>query len=89
MTLCEECSAPHLKKGGKAHGPKPKDYYFPTNEKMRLFALKSMLSAKLYEEKLILVDSEQLEYAKTKVLNEIVKPFKDDRILMVTGFEPC
>ena len=28
--------APHLKKGGKAHGPVPKDYYFPVNEKIRL-----------------------------------------------------
>ena len=28
--------APHLWKGGKAHGPVPKDYYFPVNEKVRL-----------------------------------------------------
>lgn len=52
-------------KGGKAHGSKPMDYSFPMNEKLRLFALKSLLSAKLYEEKVILIESEKLDYSKT------------------------
>ena len=68
--------APHLKKGGKAHGPKPMDYTFPINEKLRLLALKTILSARLYEEKIILIESEKIEYPMTKYLHEIVAPFK-------------
>ena len=49
--------------------------------------LKTLLSARLYEEKIILIDSESLEHAKTKYLNEIIKPFKTDRLLFLTGFE--
>ena len=79
--------APHLWKGGKAHGAKKMDYTYPLNEKIRLLALKTLLSARLYEEKLILIDTESLEYAKTKYLNEIVAPFKLDKLLLLTGFE--
>ena len=64
--------APHLKKGGKAHGPVPKDYSFPINEKVRLQALKTILSAKLYEERIILIEDEKLEHGKTVYLNEII-----------------
>jgi large subunit ribosomal protein L4 len=79
--------APHLWKGGKAHGAKPVNYTYPLNEKVRLTGLKTLLSARLYEEKIILIDSESLEFAKTKFLNEIIKPFKTDRLLFLTGFE--
>lgn len=79
--------APHLWKGGKAHGPKPMDYTYPLNEKTRLLALKTLLSARLYEEKIILIDSEVLDYGKTKYLHEIIAPFKQDKLLMLTGFE--
>lgn len=62
--------------GGKAHGPVPMDYSFPINEKQRLFALKSLLSARLYEERIVLIESEELEFHKTKFLNEILAPYK-------------
>lgn len=39
--------APHLRKGGKAHGSKPRVYSFPLNAKIKLKALCSLLSAKL------------------------------------------
>ena len=68
--------APGRYKGGKAHGPVPKEYYFPLNEKIRLQALKSLLSARLYEEKIIIIDTEKLEFPKTSYLNEIMAPFK-------------
>lgn len=80
-------NAPHLHKGGKAHGPVPRDFSFPINEKIRLFALKSLLSARLYEEKIVLVDSEALEYGKTKYLHEILAPYKQDKILFLTDFD--
>jgi large subunit ribosomal protein L4 len=79
--------APHLHKGGKAHGSVPKDYSFPINEKVRLTALKTLMTAKLYEEKIILIDDEKLEHGKTVFLNEIIKPYKNDKLLFLTGFE--
>jgi len=51
--------------GGKAWGPVPRDLTFPINAKVRLLALKSMLSAKLFEDKLVFIDSEALEMPKT------------------------
>lgn len=78
--------APHLWKGGKAHGPVPKDYYFPVNEKVRLQALKAIISARLYEERIILIDTEKLEYGKTKYLSEIIAPYKQDKLLFLSPF---
>lgn len=57
--------APQRAGGGKAHGPVPRSLEYPINNKQRLLALKIMLSAKLFEDKLIFVDSEELEYPKT------------------------
>jgi len=49
--------------------------------------LKTLLAARLYEDKLVLIDSEQLEYPKTKYLDEIIAPYMKDRILFLTPFE--
>lgn len=43
-----------------------------------------MLSAKLYEDKIILIDSEELEYPKTQYLEHILKPFQNDKLCIVT-----
>ena len=39
--------APHLKKGGKAHGAKAKVYSYHLNAKIKLNALKALFSAKM------------------------------------------
>ena len=52
--------APHLYKGGKAHGAKPKVYSYPLNAKIKLNALKALLSAKMAEGKIRLVDDEAI-----------------------------
>lgn len=79
--------APHRAKGGTAHGPKLRDLTEKLPAKIRLKALQIMLSAKLYEDKLIMIDSESIELAKTGYLNEIVKPFGIDRLLFLTPFD--
>jgi large subunit ribosomal protein L4 len=50
--------APHLYKGGKAHGSKAKVYSYPLNAKIKINALKALLSAKLAEGKIKIVDNE-------------------------------
>jgi large subunit ribosomal protein L4 len=49
--------SPHLKKGGHAFPLKPKTYYYPLNKKVRLMGLKSILTAKLIDNKIIVVDN--------------------------------
>ena len=71
--------------GGKAWGPVPRDLTFPINAKVRLLALKCMLSAKLFEEKLVFIDSEALEFPKTQYLETIIAPFKNDKICFLTA----
>ena len=80
--------APQRAGGGKAHGPVPRSLEFPINNKQRLMAMKIMLSAKLFEDKLIFVDSEELEYPKTQLLEAIVAPFKQDKLCFLTSNEP-
>lgn len=52
--------APHLYKGGKVHGAKPKVYSYPLNAKIKINALKALLTAKLAEGKIKIVDAESL-----------------------------
>ena len=60
--------APQRSAGGKAHGPVPRDLTEKINGKLRLKAIQIMLSAKLYEDRIVLLDSEEIEFAKTKYL---------------------
>jgi len=46
-----------------------------------------MLSAKLFEDRIIMIDSEKIEFLKTKYLHEILKPFMTDRLTFLTPFE--
>ena len=47
-----------------------------------------MLSAKLFEDRLIFIDSEELEYPKTTLLEQIVSPFRLDKLCFLTGSQP-
>jgi len=77
-----EKRAPHLKKGGKAHGAKAKVFSYHLNAKIKLVALKSLLSAKMVEGKIKIVTSENLAEAKTKILGKILEKYSsDDRTL--------
>lgn len=58
---------------------------FPINAKVRLLALKSMLSAKLYEDKIVFIDTEEITVPKTQVLEEIISPFRNDKLCFVTS----
>jgi large subunit ribosomal protein L4 len=49
--------APHLWKGGKAHGAKAKVYSYHLNAKIKLAALKALFTAKLVEGKVRIVTS--------------------------------
>lgn len=60
--------------GGVAHGPKPRDYYYPLPKKVRRLGLKMALSLKAKENNLLVVDSLDLgEVPKTKKAIEVLK----------------
>ena len=58
--------APQWIKGGIALGPKPRSYKYSVNKKERRLALKSVLSSKVIENQLVVVDSLPLKEIKTK-----------------------
>jgi large subunit ribosomal protein L4 len=57
---------PSMRKGGVAHGPKPRDYSQRTPKKMKAAALKSALSARASESAIKVVDSFDWAEPKTK-----------------------
>ncbi len=58
--------APHWVGGGVAHGPKPRDYSERTNKKMKVGALRSALSDRAADGKVIVVESWGIETPSTK-----------------------
>ena len=58
--------APQWFKGGIALGPKPRDYRYTVNKKERRLAIRSVLSSKVLENNLVVVDSLDFNEIKTK-----------------------
>ena len=58
--------APQWIKGGIALGPKPRDYSYKINKKERQLAIKSVLSSKVLENNIVVVDKLDLKEIKTK-----------------------
>ena len=60
--------APQWRHGGVVHAPKPRDYSYSLNKKVRRLALKSALSDKALSGDIIVLDELKLEGFKTKVV---------------------
>ena len=58
--------SPQWFKGGIALGPKPRDYRYTINKKERRLAIKSVLSSKVLENNLVIVDKFDFREIKTK-----------------------
>ena len=65
--------APQWRHGGVALGPKPRDYRYSLNKKVRRLAMKSALSDKVLNKNLIVLDKLVLEEYKTKRVVEMLK----------------
>ena len=59
--------------GGVAFAPKPRDYGYTLNKKVRRLALKSALSAKAAEDEIIVVDSIVMDEIKTKTFKTFLE----------------
>ena len=75
--------APQWTGGGMVFAPVPRDYSFKINKKEKRAALKSVLTAAVQENKLIVVDALKLDEIKTKKFAEVMKNLKVDKALVV------
>ena len=65
--------APQWIKGGIALGPKPRSYKYRVNKKERQLAIKSLLSSKVLENNLVVVDKFDFKEIKTKQMADAMK----------------
>ncbi len=80
---------PLYKGGGTIFGPKPRDYDFKLNYKVKGLAKVSALSTKVKENSLLVVEDVKLEAPKTKEVAGMLKSLKADnkKVLVLTGSE--
>lgn len=76
--------APQWTGGGVVFAPVPRDYSVKMNRKERLAALKSVLSAKVQDNKLIIVDDLKFDAIKTKEMQNVLNNLKAEKALVVT-----
>ena len=71
--------------GGIALGPKPRDYRYSINKKMKLVALKSALSSKVADSKIFVIDTLALDEIKTKKVVDLLGNVGATKALIVTS----
>ncbi len=80
--------APQFRGGGIVFGPKPRDYSYRINKKVRRLALKSALSSKVQDKEFGLIDKFVLDAPKTKDFAAIVEAVKaPSKTLFVVGMD--
>ncbi len=77
--------SPQWKGGGVVFAPKPRDYSFKLNKKEKQVALKSALSSKVENNKLIVLDELNFDEIKTKSMLNVLNNLKANKALIVLG----
>ena len=78
--------APQWIKGGVALGPKPRDYSYTINKKVKKLAMVSALSAKAAEECVMVIDNLTMDEIKTKTVADMLKAMGvESKALIVTN----
>ena len=80
-----DINSPVLVGGGRVFGPRPRDYRFKLNKKVKQLARKSALSLKARDGEIVVVENFTIEAPKTKDFINIVKNLKVDgkKVLVV------
>ena len=77
--------APQWTHGGIVFAPKPRDYSYVLNKKVKRLALKSVLSARAAEGKLVVIDSIKMDAIKTAEFRKFLDAVKvDGKAVVVT-----
>ena len=69
--------------GGVVFAPKPRDYRYSLNKKLKKLALKSALSAKVADKELIVVDEFKFKEPKTKEMVKVLENIKADKKALI------
>ncbi len=77
--------APHYVGGGKVFTPKPRDYEYHVPKKVMAGALRSALSLRAKEQKIVVVDSFTLDAPKTKLVDKALTTLGAKSALLVDG----
>ncbi len=77
--------APQWKGGGVVFAPVPRDYSFKLNKKEKRAALKSVLTTRVQENKLIVVDELKFDEIKTKNFKNVMDNLKVEKAIVVLG----
>jgi large subunit ribosomal protein L4 len=75
--------APQWKHGGVALGPKPRDYSYTINKKVKRLALKSALSSKVQANELKVLDSLTVEEFKTKTIVGVLSAIESGKKVLI------
>ena len=75
--------APQWTGGGVVFAPTPRDYSFKINKKEKRLALKSALTSRVQENKLVVLDELKLESIKTKNMKAVLDNLKVSKALVV------
>ena len=75
--------SPQLTGGGVVFAPTPRDYSFKLNKKEKRLALKSALTSRLQENKLIVVDELKFDEVKTKNFKQVMDNLKVEKGLVI------
>ena len=80
-----DMNSPVLVGGGRVFGPKPRDYYFKLNKKVKALARKSALSYKAQNNAVVVVEDFSFEAPKTKDFVAMTKNLKvsDKKLLVI------
>ena len=76
--------APQWTHGGIVFAPKPRDYSYSLNKKVKRLALKSALSAKAAEGNILVVDALELNEIKTKTMKEFLNAIGASKSVVIT-----
>ena len=77
--------APQWTGGGMVFAPVPRDYSFKMNKKEKRAALKSVLTDKVQENKLLVLDELKFDAPKTKDMKKVLDALKVEKALIIVG----
>lgn len=80
--------APQWYHGGIALGPKPRQYSFSVNKKVKRLAMKSALSSKVAAEEMVVLDSLSLDEIKTREMVKVLTALKAGKKPLIVLPEP-
>lgn len=78
---------PVWRKGGIAFGPKPRDYSYSLPKKVKRLAMKSVLSDKVANQELIVIDSFNFKEPKTKEMKNVLANLKAGRTALIVTLD--